>query len=291
MINKRNILLIYFLILIEALILFNSKIIINSVIESSKIFIFKIFPSLFPTMIVGLCLVKLNINSIIPKFIKKLFRKLFNFNDALTSIYIVSMITGTPSNSMYINEYIDKGLINEKEGIALLSCTHFINPLFVIGGVGIGVFNSSKVGFILLIMLYISNFIKAFLNRNNFSYMDKKVITQKSESFIKVLISSIKSAMSSLLMILGIVITFNILVSLLVNIFDLPYIFNALLNGLLEMTGGIIKLSSLDINIYLKLFIAYYFLSFGGICIWMQTLSMLENKKIKYFKYFIFRVI
>ena len=291
MINKKNILLLYSLILIEALILFNSKIIINSVIESSKIFIFKIFPSLFPTMVIGLCLVKLNINNIIPKFIKKIFKRLFNFNDALTSIYIVSMITGTPSNSIYINEYINKGLINEKDGTSLLSCTHFINPLFVIGGVGIGVFNSSKIGFMLLIMLYISNFIKAFLNRNNFSNISKNICTNKSENFMKILISSIKSSISSLLMILGIVITFNILVSLLVNIFDLPYIFNALLNGLLEMTGGIIKLSSLDVNIYLKAFMAYYFLSFGGICIWMQTLSMLENKKIKYFKYFIFRVV
>lgn len=289
--NKNNILLLYFLLLIEILILFNSKLIINSVIKSSKIFIFKIFPSLFPTMIIGLCLIKLNVNSIVPKSIKKIFNKLFNFNDALTSIYIISMITGTPSNSMYINEYMKKGLINEKECSALLACSHFINPLFIIGGVGIGAFNNVKIGFILLFLLYLSNFIKAYINRNNFNNIDNNINVIKETNFIKILISSIKESMTSLLMILGIVITFNILVSLIVNIFNLPYLLEVILNGLLEMTGGIIKLSNLNINIYIKIFLAYYFLSFGGICIWMQTLSMIENKKIKYLKYFIFRII
>lgn len=290
MIKKNNILLLYFLIFIEILILFNSKLIVISVINSSKLFITKIFPSLFPTMIIGVCLIKLNVNYIIPKFIYKLFNRLFNFNYAMTNIYIISMLTGTPSNAIYINKYIDNGLITEKEATSMLCITHFINPLFVVAGVGLGVFNNVKIGFLLLIMEYISNFIKAYINKNNFNSKNKNINDIKEYNVINSLITSIKESISSLLMIFGIVITFNMLVSLLVNIFDLTYLFNVIINGLLEMTGGIIKLSNLNINIYLKIFLAYYFLNFGGLCIQMQAISMLENKKIRYFKYLIFRM-
>ncbi len=291
MIKKNNILLLYFLILIEILILFNSKLIVTSVIASSKLFITKIFPSLFPTMVIGVCLIKLDVKYIIPKFVYKLFNKLFNFNDSITNLYIISMLTGTPSNAVYINKYIEDGLIQEKDATNLLSITHFINPLFVVAGVGLGVFNNAKIGFLLLIMLYINNFIKAFLNRKNFNFKDKNLNNTKEYNIINALISSIKESISSLLMILGIVITFNILVSLLVNIFNMSYIVNAILNGLLEMTGGIIKLSTLNFNIYLKIFLAYYFLNFGGLCIQLQAISMLENKKIRYLKYLIFRIL
>ena len=57
------------------------------------------------------------------------------------------------------------------------------------------------------------------------------------------------------------------------------------------MTGGIIKLSNLNINIYIKIFLAYYFLNFGGLCIQMQSMSMIDNKKIRYLKYLNFRLL
>ena len=136
--RKKDIFLLYFLLTLELLILINSSLIIKSVKDSSFMFIIKIFPSLFPTMVIGNLLIKNNIELIIPKFIKKIFNKLFNFNDIETSIFIISIFTGTPSNAIYINEYLEKNLITKKEAEALLCTTHFINPLFVVAGVGIG---------------------------------------------------------------------------------------------------------------------------------------------------------
>ena len=95
--RKLNILLLYFLLLIELLILYNSKIIINDIKKTSIIFIINIFPSLFPTMLLGNLLVKCNIKLIIPSFIKKIFNILFNFDDNMTTIFIMSMLCGAPS--------------------------------------------------------------------------------------------------------------------------------------------------------------------------------------------------
>lgn len=289
MTNKKKLLLLYFLIMIEFIILSKSSIVIKSVINASYMFITKVFPSLFPTMIIGNLLVKNNVWKIIPTFIKNIFKKLFGYNDAMISIFIISMFTGSPSNAMYINEYLEKKIINEKEAETLLCTTHFINPLFVIGGIGKGIFNDAKIGFIILLLLYLSNFIKAFILREK-NINENKIINENNTNIIKDFTIVIKNSLNALLMIFGIIITFNLLISLITNIFLLNDITSVILNGLLEMTGGVISLGTLNINFYLKLLLAYYFLNFGGLCIQMQTLGMLQDKKIRYSKYLIFRM-
>jgi len=288
--NKKNIIIIYIFIILELLILFNSNIIIKSVNSSSLMFIKKIFPSLFPTMVIGNILIKSNVYLIIPKKIKAFLFKKFNFSNSTMELFIISLITGSPSSAMYINNYLNSGLINKKEAEALLCSTHFINPLFIVAGVGVGVFNNVKIGFVLFIMLFISTLIKIYLNKNNFKNSKKKIINIKNTNLITNITSSIKESINGLLLIFGIVVIFNILVSLVSHILDLSELASCVINGLLEMTGGIIKLSNLNVNIYIKIFLAYYFLNFGGLCIQMQSMSMIDNKKIRYLKYLIFRL-
>ena len=286
--NKKNIIIIYIFIILELLILFNSNIIIKSVNSSSLMFIKKIFPSLFPTMVIGNILIKSNVYLIIPKKIKAFLFKKFNFSNSTMELFIISLITGSPSSAMYINNYLNSGLINKKEAEALLCSTHFINPLFIVAGVGVGVFNNVKIGFVLFIMLFISTLIKIYLNKNNFKNSKKKIINIKNTNLITNITSSIKESINALLLIFGIVVIFNILVSLVSHILDLSELASCVINGLLEMTGGIIKF--LNVNIYIKIFLAYYFLNFGGLCIQMQSMSMIDNKKIRYLKYLIFRL-
>lgn len=288
--NKKSIIIIYIFIILELLILFNSNIIIKSVNSSSLMFIKKIFPSLFPTMVIGNILIKSNVYLIIPKKIKAFLFKKFNFSNSTMELFIISLITGSPSSAMYINNYLNGGLINKKEAEALLCSTHFINPLFIVAGVGVGVFNNVKIGFVLFIMLFISTLIKIYLNKNNFKNSKKKIINIKNTNLITNITSSIKESINALLLIFGIVVIFNILVSLVSHILDLSELASCVINGLLEMTGGIIKLSNLNVNIYIKIFLAYYFLNFGGLCIQMQSMSMIDNKKIRYLKYLIFRL-
>ena len=290
MTKKSNIFFLYFLILIEILILLNSNIVINAVRSSIKIFLISVFPSLFPTMVIGIMLVKNNVYEIIPKFIKNIFKKVFNYNDYMTSIFIISLITGTPSNALYINEYLDKGLITNNEAESLLLSTHFINPLFVVGMVGNVIFESTKIGFSILLTLWISNLIKAYITRPRvYKNIDRKNISC-NKSIINIFFVSIKQAIYALLTIMGIIILFNMLTILIREILNLSNTFSVIINGILEMTGGVTKVSEININTLLKIIMTYIMLNFGGLSIHMQAFSMLENKKIRYLKYLIFRL-
>ncbi len=290
MTSKKDLLIIYVFVFLELLILLNSHLVIDSVKSSMVMFITKVFPSLFPTMVVGNILIKQNVHIIIPSFIKTIFKKLFNFNDVMTGIFITSMFVGTPSNALYINDFLEKKIIDEKEAETLFYTTHFINPLFVIGGVGIYVFNDSKIGLLLLLLIWISNFIKAFLNKRKIDNKNIKKAEFNNTNLINSITTSIKSSMNALLLIFGIIIMFSILITLIGNIFNLPKTLEIIIGGLLEMTGGIIRLSNTSFNNVIKFILCYYFLNFGGLCIQMQSIGMFQNKNIRYLKYLIFRL-
>ena len=142
-----------------------------------------------------------------------------------------------------------------------------------------------------LFLTHLYNFIKAFLLRKNFVSTKLKIENKKEkEKFMIVFKDVIKVCMMQLLVIFGIVILFNMLTILIKEVFNINYFFETIINIILEITGGINKISYLNISFIFKIFLSYYSLSFGGICIQMQTLSMITNKKIKYLKYFIFRL-
>lgn len=289
MTKTKDIILIYLFLLIEILILSNSKIVINNITFSSYLFLSKIFPSMFPTMVIGLMLTKLNFYKVIPNFINKIFKILFNFNNIHTSIFLCSMICGAPNNAMFINECLNKGLISEKEAECLLCTTHFINPLFIISAVGIGIFNDVKIGILIIFIMLISNFVKLRILRNNFIstdiYMNNELVYPLNAFF-----SVIKVCINAILNIFSIVIIFNTLLALISNIFNFSNLTNTIINLILEVTSGINKINSLYINKIYKFFLSYFSLMFGGLCLYLQSLFMIQNKKIKHLKYFIFRL-
>ena len=275
--KKKDILIIYIFIVLEILILFNSKSVIDSVINSSKLFILNVFPGLFPTMVIGKILVSCNVYKILPKFIRKIFNKLFNFDDITTSIYIMSMLCGMPSNAIFINDYLERNILTKDEASSLLKITHFINPLFVIGTVGINVLNSFKIGLILLLGMYLVSIIKAVLYRNTFK--KHTVHIKENSNDITIVSDSIMQSIKSLLLIFGIIILFNILVTLLCSIFKLNLLFKTIINGILEITGGILYIKLLNIKYVYKVLLSFCFIMFGGICLKLQTISMIKKDR------------
>ena len=291
MTTKKDIIILYLLITLEILILFKSKLIVKNVYDTSLLYISTIMPSLFPNMVLSNVIVKQDISKVIPNKIINLFNKIFNFNKNVTTLFIMSFFTGSPTNIININEYEEKGLINEKEAEYLSYITHSINPLFVIHAVGIGIFNDIKVGIILIFLQFISNITKAFIFKSKFNKKSKINTNANHNNIVNNFKNSINTSINSLLIIFGVIVMFNILITLITNIFNFNSIINTIISITLEITSGILKLKSLNINYVLKIIICYLTLNFGGICIHMQSLSISKNKKISYLKYLIFRII
>lgn len=281
--------LIFFIIIF--LILKNSIEIIESIKFSFNICVNNLFPCLIPFMIISNILINYNFVQDISDILSNITTKIFKVNKSCAFALIMSMISGTPSNSKYLKDLFNNGLINEYDISKCLCFCHFTNPIFILGTIGYSFLGNKRIGLIILISHYLGNFISGILNRNK----KYKIINLEHKSnlnkkvFINVLNESIKSTIDTLLLIMGIITSCLIITGLINSIFkinnDYKFIF-----GILEITQGLKYLSLSNINITLKIVISTFFITFGGFCIHLQIFSILDNNKIRYLPYFINRI-
>ena len=263
----------------------------SSVIYALNIWVNNLIPALFPFFIISDILINYNITDYIPKIIKNICKSLFNINDNMLTIFLLSMISGFPSNARNTRTLYDKGLISLEEANHILLFSHFANPVFILTTVAVFFFNNQKVGVIILIVHYLSNIILGICFRNKINVSDDKNYNSKIKNdFGNIFISSIKRAIDTVLMICGILVVFLMLSSIFINTFNFSSYNAMLVKGLFEITIGIEALSKLSIGMSYKVIIASMILAFGGISVHVQVLSQIAGTKIKYIYFFIGRM-
>ena len=265
----------------------HSNIVSNSIINSSKLWFYNIIPSVFPIYIMIDLLIKYNILNIISSLFQPIIKYLFKMKKETSIIFILSMLSGFPSNSKYINSFLDNNIINIQEANKLLMFTHFSNPLFIINTIGINFLNNKKIGILILISHYTTNIIIGFINRNYYINLNNtnNVLENKKSSFITTLTNSIYNTVKILILLYGIITIFMIITTIINVNFNLNPVLNCIICGILEITNGIYFTSNLPISIIYKATLITFFISFGGLCIHMQVLSILNKYKINYFNY------
>ncbi len=277
--------------------------IIASVTFSISIWKDNLIPSLFPFFMVSELLINYGFIELMGESLKGFMTKVFHLPGEASFVLIGSLISGFPSSSKYINELLINNQINEKQASYLLKFNHFSNPLFVIGTVGTLLLNNKEIGILILIVHILTNFIIAFIYRpkkenlidekssfkKGISKMYKKIAN--STSFSEVLSTSIFKTFKTLLLLLGIITTFLIVNALLIRIFNLSSYSSGIISGLIEMSGGVKNIALLDLDMPIKASIITFFISFGGFSVHMQVMSILADTNIKYFPYFIARII
>lgn len=297
----KNLFIILTLLFIVSQILINSSYIIDAVKISFNLWINNIFPSLFPFFVFSSLLINYGFVELISELFKPIMYFLFKSSGNSSFIFIMSMLSGIPSNAKYINNLIDNDMLDIKEANKLLLFTQFSNPLFILGTIGTLLLNNYKLGIIILISHYSSNFILGLLLRNYYPCeksnvsikrairnMNKKI--KNSQNFGKVISTILVDSLNTTFLILG-VITFFLIITTIVNrCIRLDEISRSILNGLFEITQGLNSLSKLSINTNFKVILMTFIISFGGVSSHIQVMSILSEKKIRYIPYLISRL-
>ena len=285
--------------------LISSKLIFETIGFSFDIWKNNIFPSLFPFFILSHLLINCGFIELIGELFKPIMNKCFKIKGVSAFVFVMSLISGFPSNAKYVRELHLNGLINVHEGAKILTFTHFSNPLFILGTVSIMFLNNKEIGFLILICHYIGNIFVGFLFRNYYisenEYssisLKKAVLTMhkkrisSNKSFGAVISEALINGIDTLFLIFGVVTFFLILTTIIDNIVSLPSYYQCILNGLFEMTQGLKYISLLTIPLKIKGTLSVLFISFGGLSVHMQVLSILSDTKIKYYPFFVARVI
>ena len=287
---KKLILLLFFILIF--IILINSNTITNNILLSFNVCFNNLFPSLIPFMLLSNILIKYNFIYELNNMFKLITKKIFKVNENCAFAIIMSMISGTPSNSKYLKDLYDNKLVNIYDIKKCLNFCHFNNPIFILNTIGLTFFNNKKIGLIILISHFLSSFITGIIFRNK-KYIKENtsiLVNNNKNKFISILNESIINTANTLLLILGII-TFCLIIT---GILDQILFINEnykFIYGILEITQGLKYLSISNFNIIIKAVIASFIISFGGFCIHIQVFSILDNKKIRYIPYFISRLI
>lgn len=306
-----------------------------------------VVPSLFPFLICLEILKKTNIIQVIGRLFEPIIRPIFNIPGSGTFAVVMGMCSGYPVGAKFAASLRETNQCSKIEGERILAFTNTSGPLFILGAVGIGMFRNNKIGIILLITHFIAALIVGFLFRFykykekqdkciNASFLDKSsksINNFKTESKIKndikdikntiknncsnaikfsqlgsIMGESIKSSISTLLLICGFITFFCVFGTLLDNSGVTAIISNMLSNilvflgfsknlatelsigcfkGILEITNGIKILSNINVDTQVLLPIVATILGFGGISVHMQVSSIVANTDLSIKPYLI----
>lgn len=262
-----------------------------------------ILPSLFPFLIISNLITKTALPKLLGKLLNPIMRFLFNLPGSTSLALFLGMTGGYPIGAKIASDLVESKVISKNISDHLITFVNNSGPLFISGAVGIGLYNSKKIGLLLLLVHYLSALIVGIIFREKENLTDIKNeidFTVVSLSNLgKTLNEAIKNALSSIFNIGGFIVLFSLISSILANtgiLFVLSKFFfptlseetsYGILSGLLEVTTGINLISTIHISLLQKLIITSILIGFGGVCIHMQTLSIISKTNISIKNYFI----
>ncbi len=294
--KKINILNTVFYILIilgTLLLLINPKIVIDYIKNAVNLCFNILIPSIFPLLVFSSLFIETGLANDIGKLFNKIIKPIFNLNGSCAIAIILGIIAGYPIGAKIALDLYNNGNCNKSEAERILAFCNNCSPSFIIGGIGVAIFGSVKIGALLYFSQIVASIIVGIAfghlwkdNLNNNSYSN---IIFKRKSIVNSLVISVKSSAINMAYICGFVCFFSVIIGL-VNgymIFDNISVFlsnflpisrvyiKQLLVGFLELANGVN--ASTTIPSAIQLFILAIVIGWSGLSVHFQVFAILSN--------------
>lgn len=277
--TSKSILILVTLIILLSMYLINANLIIKEIINYSILFLTKLFPVSFLFFIISGLLIKYGLIQLISKYL--------NLNTSSLYIFILSLLSGFPSGSKYTKELYNEKLLEKEAANNILMCSHFPNPLFIFGTVNL-VIKDHTLTLKLYCALFLSNLlIFIFMKKSHLKFNYNYVI---EKDFSTNLSLQIKESFNTMLLIYGTSLFFYLIAVIIIRYLVLDSYTYIFINGLFDLTKGILSTSILNNSITKVLYILF-FISFGGISIHMQVKSILTDTDLNYYYFLKGRIV
>lgn len=274
--NIKELIILGFFCLVLFLILTNYSLVMQNIKDVTSLWLFKLFPSLFPFLVIGSILINYNFGYYFCRFFKLK-------NNSLV-IFLLSLFSGFPSNAKFTKEMLTKNLITLEQATKVLGYSFFANPLFLISILTLTF--PKRIAIFIILSHYLANFMMAFFTKDKTT---QKLIYQKPETLGNIIAKSIKDGINTLLLILGTLTFYNIFITLFSTFIKNKFLLS-LITGLLEFSQGLNSLINLSSSLLIKAFLATIFISFGSLSILTQIKSIIADTEINFLKFLKYRI-
>lgn len=316
---KKSILPLVCILFIIALMLY-PKTAVSSALKGINLWLYVVFPSLFPFFVASQLLSKSGFINIFGILLEPIMRPLFNVPGCGSFAFAMGIVSGYPVGAAITTDLRKQGLLSRIEAERLLTFTNNSGPLFIMGAVAVGMLKLPNAGY----LLYASHIIACITVGLIFKYYKRlknnlQIPTAKMSHKIKIELQkmrntnlnpwtlfgdSIKNSISTILAIGGFIIFFSVLINILINsgiiggISGLvpgilrklglgPKTTEGLLCGVFEITTGanLINLANSDLKI--KLCCCSLIIGWAGFSVHTQVMSIVSASDISVKPYLI----
>jgi sporulation integral membrane protein YlbJ len=232
------------------LMILNPQKYLASSLNGIKLWAIVVLPSLLPFFFFTALLSKLGLTDFLSRIFQKPCSKLFRSSGCASYAFVMSLLSGYPVGAKIVADLKTLNLIDKDQATRLSCLCSTSGPLFIVGSVGIGMFSSVTVGFILLISHLLSAFSCGLLFRFYGKNNSHSTFISLNNHSNNILYDCAYSSVISVLIVGGYLCVFNVVVTATISLNLLkPLIFlckpfinqqlsSAFFYGIIECTNG-----------------------------------------------------
>ncbi len=262
---------------------------IDAAVTGAMLFFYKVFPSLFPFLVISNLILAYDGIYIYSKIFGRYLCRPMRLPLECGFVLIVSMLCGYPLGAKYSCDIYERHIIDRNSFIRLLNIASNPSPIFVLGAVGTAMLNNSALGYLLLFSCYASSaVIGVLLSDRNIPGKRSEMVKHTVEpvNLGNALKNSVENAINTSISIGGFVIIFSVINAYIMRIAPgSSGIIKTVLIGIIEMTNGCSLISGTEWSILLKLSVISFFLSFSGLSIISQVYSFTYKYNVSMVRY------
>ncbi len=230
-----------------------------------------VLPALFPYLVCSGILAGSGALNILSRYLSPVMMPLFNVPGCGAAAFILGTISGYPIGAVCVRDLYLSGCCSKNQANRMLAFCNNSGPVFIISVVGIGFLQSPHIGR----LLYISHVISAVLtgillrqssNKASHAVPTLPARTSNARDVLSLVGTTIDSSVLTILKICGFVMFFSVFSASLPKVLNTP-----ILHSLLEITGGLAKITQLDASFSFKMALISFFIAFSGISVMFQV--------------------
>lgn len=252
-----------------------------------------IFPTLFPFLVVTSLLLSSGGLNLITRLFGGLFRRIFRVTQNGAFAVLAGFLCGYPMGAKVTADLLRAEKISDREARYLISFCNNTSPVFIINFIVWKTFGDERLMLPTLLILIGSPVLMSFIfrriylkGRHPFPEPSAALKEKKTRFDFSVLDSCMMNSFEAIVKVGGYIILFSVLLSLLEELSGQNSILIAAAPAL-EVTNGILLLSSSVSDPGLRYAAVLGLTSFGGLCSAAQTQCMLEGTSLSVIPYII----
>lgn len=254
-----------------AILILDTKTALEGAASGIELCIRTVIPSLFPFFLLSILLTGTLTGRKIP--ILRPICKLLHIPDGAESILMTGFLGGYPVGAQCVSQCYESGQLSHSDARRLLVFCNNCGPAFIFGMTA-ELFDRIWIPWALWGIQIISAFITAALIP--FESGSRTRITPTGSLTVTLALNKSIRVMAS---VCGWVVLFRVLICFLNRwvLWRFPVEIQVMVSGLMELSNGCIELSKID-NTGLRFVLCAGFLSFGGLCVTMQTHAVISSR-------------